>query len=289
MAQISRILPLSIAAVVLLATVPCQAITINTTFKDSGSALAGFGTAGSAPANASGGGSLQALIATAANYWESIYTDSFTLSIQYGWFSLASGTTGTHSLVSEGGSPHRETSGSLAFDNDQSTVWFADPTPTSASEFTTLTNYTADFGGGTMNVGREYTGGQGAAANHDLLTTVIHEMGHALGLSSANDAYQTETSIDLDIDLTLPRAFPGSALPVNSGNAHLNLDHALMRSNRPGGVRRLLSDADILANGQVSQFGQINLNALIPEPGTIVMFAIGLFFLPVARRAVRQS
>jgi hypothetical protein len=59
------------------------------------------------------------------------------------------------------------------------TAWFLDPTPASASEYTTLTNYTADLGGGTMNIGREYTGGTGNGAAHDLFTTAVHEIGHA--------------------------------------------------------------------------------------------------------------
>jgi hypothetical protein len=62
------------------------------------------------------------------------------------------------------------------------------------------------------------------------------------------------------------------------------LDHPVLRPSRPSGVRRLLSDADILANAQISQFTQINLNAAIPEPASIVMLAIGLLFLPRFRR-----
>ena len=112
--------------------------------------VANFGPAEAQPANAVGGGVLQSLVAVAVNYWEAAYGDPFTLNIEYGWFPRSGTTTGTHSLVSEGGTPHRETSGSLAFDSDQSTIWFIDPTPTSASEYTTFTNYTADLGGGTM-------------------------------------------------------------------------------------------------------------------------------------------
>ena len=222
--------------VILIVAKPCKAITINALFRNSGESLTGFGTATGAPANAVGSGNLQAIVATAVNYWQNAYSDPYTLSIQYGWFSRPDGTTGTHILQSEGGTPHREISGSIAFDSDQSTAWFLDPTPWSASEYTTLTNYTANLGGGTMNVGREYTNGQGNAAAHDLFTTVVHEIGHALGLSSANNAYAAKTG-DLDIDIASPLPFAGAAAR-QLRKRHLNLDHPVLRSNRPSGVRR---------------------------------------------------
>jgi hypothetical protein len=267
-----------------LAASPCQAITINATYRGPGEALAKFGTAEAQPANAVGGGVLQSLVAAAVNYWQSAYADPFTLNIEYGWFPRDGSTTGTHSLVSEGGTPHRELSGSLAFDSDESTIWFIDPTPASASEYSTFTNDTADLGGGTMNVGREYTGASGDAVRHDLLSTVLHEMGHALGLSGANDALVAER-VDDDVDVTAPLPFAGSAIPLDLGTAHLDLDHALMRTNRPSGVRRLASEADILANAQISQFTQVNLNpVLVPEPGAFVLLGTGMLWLWALRR-----
>jgi hypothetical protein len=270
--------------VALLAASPCHAITINATYRGPGETLTNFGPAEAQPANAVGGGVLQSLVNVAVKYWEAAYGDPFTLTIEYGWFPRSGSTTGTHSLLSEGGTPHRETSGSLAFDSDQSTIWFIDPTPASASEYTTFTNYTADLGGGTMNIGREYTGGAGDAIRHDLLSTVLHEMGHALGLSASNNAYVAEEG-DGDVDVAAPRPFPGSSIPLNPDDAHLNLAHPLMRSSRPSGVRRLASEADIVANAQISQFTQINLNPpLVPEPSTLVLLGLGILALPLARR-----
>ncbi|REK05489.1 MAG: PEP-CTERM sorting domain-containing protein [Planctomycetota bacterium] len=269
--------------IVALAASCCQAITINAIYRGPGELLGTFGTAQSAPANAVGGGTLQAIMDVAVDYWESAYGDPFTLTVQYGWFPRTGSTTGTHRLLSEGGTPHRETSAAIALDSDGSTIWFADPTPTDSVEFSTYTDYTADLGAGVMNVGREFTGGFGHAARHDLFTTVLHEVGHALGLSSANNAFVAERG-DNDVDVLSPLPFAGSQIPLNSGNAHLNMSHPLMRSSRGSGVRRLASEADILANAQISQFTQVNLMPLVPEPATWVLLAAGVSALPLVRR-----
>ena len=281
----------SVAGVALLA-MPCHAITINTTFRSSGQSLSGFGTAGVAPANATGGGSLQTIMNTAADFWEAIFTTNFTLSIQYGWYPRTS-SVATHNLVSQNFFSGRETSGSIAFDNDQSTVWFVDSTPTSHSEFSTYTEYTANLGGGTINVGKEYTGGSGSAANHDLLTTAIHEIGHALGLSGSNINFILESGDD-EVDVVSPRPFPGTKVPLD--DSHVNLDHALMRSSRPSGVRRLPSTADILANAEIGNwtvasgaaFSMMNF-AAIPEPASGTMLASGILGLSLLRRRQRTA
>lgn len=236
--------------------------------------LGTFGTAEAQPANAVGGGSLGAVVDAAVAYWESAFADPFSLTLEYGWFPRAAGTTGTHRLQSEGGTPHRETSGAIALDSDGSTIWFADPTPYDASEFTTFTEYTSNLGAGLMNVGREFTGATGFAVRHDLFSTVLHEIGHALGLSAANNAYVAEEA-DGDVDITVPLPYAGASLPLNADNAHLNLTRALMRSSRPSGVRRYASEADILALAQISQFRQVNLMPVIPEPSSLLLLGVG--------------
>ncbi|MGD9720302.1 MAG: PEP-CTERM sorting domain-containing protein [Pirellulales bacterium] len=280
---------IALVALLLAGASTARAITINATYRAPGQILTNFGLAQTTPANAVGGGTLQALVAAAVTYWQNAYADPFTLTLEYGWFPRSGSTTGTHSLLTEGGSPHRELSASLAFDSDQSTIWFVDPTPADNSEFALYQEYYSNLGGGIMNVGREYTNGTGDASRHDLFSTVLHEMGHALGLSASNNAYVAETSVDTDIDLTSPRAYAGAAIPVNAGDAHLNLTHPLMRSSRPSAVRRLASEADILANAQISQFQQINLAPAVPEPQTVLLLAAGLAALPLVRRRLRRA
>lgn len=274
--------------IVLWAASACQAITINAIYRGPGETLGTFGTAEAEPANAVGGGTLQAIMDVAVSYWESAYGDPFTLTVEYGWYPRTGGTTGTHRLISEGGTPHRETAAAIALDSDGSTIWFNDPTPTDSSEFSTYTEYQSNLGAGTMNVGRVYTGATGSAVRHDLFTTVLHEVGHALGLSSANNAFVAERG-DNDIDVMAPLPYAGAQIPLNSGDAHLNMSNTLMRSSRPSGVRRLASEADILANAQISQFTQVNLMPLVPEPATWVLLAAGLVALPLVRRRLARG
>jgi hypothetical protein len=259
---------------------PASAITIDLVYRGPGQSIGGIATAGNAPPNAVGGGDLRALVDRAASYWEGIFRDPHTVTIEYGWAPLSSA--GTHNLLAEGGAPHRETRGTVRFDNDGSIVWFLDPTPDSDDEFSYYTTYTADLGAGTMNVGREYSGASGSAARFDLLGTAIHEIGHSLGLASANNAFVAE-SADGDVDLSGAHYF-GAAIPLDSGTAHVDLDHGLMRPSRPYGYRRYASDADILANAQVSGFTQIDFAAAIPEPAFAGLGAVAAVAVLMRRR-----
>lgn len=264
---------------------PAKGITIVGDYRPPGEFLLGFGTAGNAPSNSTGAGNLQSLFEAAASYWESAFADPFVLTIEYGWFPRDS-SSATHRLLSEGGSPHRETYAAIAFDND-SVSWFLDATPFDNTEYSFFTNYSADLGGGLMNTGREYTGGSGAAATFDLLTTAIHEIGHALGLASGNDAFNAETVADLHVNISGTLAYSGAAIPVFSGDAHIDLAHALLRPTRPNGVRRFASEADILVNAQIAQFSQVNLFPVIPEPAAWHLIPFGFLFGSLLRFRAR--
>lgn len=271
--------------VVLLAQSSMFGVTITLNQISSGNLIGNTGTTATvAPSNAVGAGALAAIVAAAAHQWELTFLDSLSLTINYGWGAIASaGSLAFHSLEAESGSPNRETLGSIVFDSDLSSVFFLDSTPLDNSEYTTFTSSTADLGGGTMNVGRVYTGGSGNAAQIDLFSVALHEIGHALGLSSGNSSFIAE-NVDLDVDLTAPRNYPGAAIPTISG-AHLNLANALMFPTIGGGLRRIASEADILADAQISQFTNFQTNPTgVPEPATWLLLSSGLALLITVRR-----
>jgi hypothetical protein len=259
-----------------------SAITIVRDFIPAGNPFpGGLGNAGGA-GNQAGGGDFNSLFNAAADYWEAALMDSHTVTIHYGWQSLSGGTLGVHVLLAEGGTPHRETEGTIRFDNDAATAWFTDATPLNHSEYGTFNSFSSNLGGGVMNVGRVHTNPSGSAVGRfDLFSVMLHEVAHALGLSSANDAFVAGNG-DFDVDVTVPRPFAGSSIPTVSG-AHLNLGNAAMWPSVSPGQRKLLSAADILANAEISKFTNINLDP-VPEPGTIAALGLGISYVLARRR-----
>lgn len=268
----------------LLATVPsASALSIIRNF---------FGTAGGAPTTVAGGGNLTDIFNAAADWWELAILDVHTVTLDFGWFPFTGSTLGGHSLQAQGGTPNRETAGSIGFDNDGTTSWFLDSTPHDNSEYLTFTATTANLGGGQINVGRVFTDPVGDAVGRlDLLSVAKHEIGHTLGMSAANVSYQNETGLDDDIDVTAPRLFAGTVIPTTNFlnpegfNAHLTIGPALMFPSTSVGVRRIQSAVDILANAEISEFNSLNLNPAhtIPEPSTLFFVGSGLGSLSFLR------
>lgn len=266
---------------------------INLDFADQGELLPiGGGSnifAGGPPSTPAGGGSLADIFQAAADWWVEAYADDFTLTLHFGWSSLGDGgPLAAHTLIAQGGTPNRETEGTIRFNNDFN--FFLDATPHDNSEYQTFTESTADLGGGTLNTGRVFTDPAGdAAGRYDLLTLAKHEIGHSLGLSLANDSF---AGGDITVGGSLP--FAGSVIPVPSGS-HIGINTSLMASGLAPGVRKVQSGVDILANAQISQFQQVNLSLLhtpVPEPPALIVWlsmgAFGILFVRWSRKKTRK-
>ena len=88
----------------------------------------------------------------------------------------------------------------------------------------------------------------------DLLTIAEHEIGHALGLASGNTASSDQFYV------TPPRPFAGLEIYARAGE-HLFSSTALMgRLLQDEDERVLISGLDVLAEAQISQFADPNLD-----------------------------
>jgi hypothetical protein len=240
-----------------------------------------FVNSGAPAPNMVGGGNLVDIFNAAADRWELAIRDEHVVVLHFGWSGI--GCLGAeHYLQNQGGSPNRETEGTIYFDNLGFQTgcptcpcgqWYMDPTPWLNEEFANFVEEFADAGGGLVNVTRMFSGATGDAAlpNEDFYSVALHEIGHALGLSVGNAAFQAESG-DHDIDVTAPRPLPGTTIPLASNNAgvtsHIEssiYNGPLMASVNPG-TRKFLTGLDILANAQLSRFQDLDLDPQDPVP-----------------------
>ena len=266
---------LLLSACVVFPVSPTAALTINLTLSPGSLS----------PAFDPGAVKLGQIMQAAADHWESIIADEFTTDIVYGYFDLSSDIGKTCFMHPDGTclDGAGDVVGALpnqvliAVDTTYlgvDIVWFFDPSPTDHSEFAMQqvlyrdlrtdekSNHFNNTGIDLLEVG--YWGSAATAApaaakdGVDMLSTALHEIGHALGLLNELQLPDwNASSIDLD-----PQFVYWNSVTANkalSSSEHLRSSDALMNASTPKAERHLPSAVDVFAIAAAAGWQEIRL------------------------------
>ncbi|MEZ6192265.1 MAG: hypothetical protein R3C45_13380 [Phycisphaerales bacterium] len=216
---------------------------------------------------------LDAIFNAVEAYYEDVFEDGgHTLTINFWYTDLSGGLLGDHDFISADLN-NRENVANIKIDTNANTggalrSYFYDTTPTDNSEFNMTQTLWRDIGAtnqadwynftnpipDTFEVG--FTGtatGGGAVGNIDMFSLVLHEVGHALGMSAASPGTQNEAGVDSDYDFD-PNFVFGATLAADTVDqasdflGHLDGNNMLMFPSLGGaGTRKLPSHTDLMA------------------------------------------
>lgn len=217
----------------------------------------------------------------AAAIWSQIIKDGHEIRVQFQWEQLdtaaamnISHTSAKHYFDTDGdghneSSVERVTNCTIKVDPD--VAWYVDPTPTDHSEFgpmqqllyrdMTAAQKSQAYAGSPpdlLEASCDMAPGAGVSGQ-DLLSTLLHEMGHGLGF--------TEFCIDVDSPYRLPRQMVwGADVRVHEergqgdqNRVHIDTPAALMSYNWTSGNRVLPSATDVLAMADFCHWTNIDL------------------------------
>ncbi len=193
------------------------------------------------------------------------------------------------------------TGGLLNWDNDGSSVFFIDTSPSDNTEFTSFTTdqRSINFGGTNINVeDRWYSSFSGAANNSDLYSVAVHEIMHALGVLGGVTPYPPYAALDVGSDGDLDLTAAGNTYEVMYSGGHttesLSWDGPgsltgtyypnVIGSSTVNGTRGRLTDLDALILANIHGFGASDFSVInqpfntipIPEPKTTILLALGM-------------
>ena len=256
----------AVVALVLCGAAPASAINIVTTYNPAGAGAVD-------PSFDSGATQLDAIFNAVEAYYQDIFEDNgHTVTINFWYTDLADSKLGDHDFVSADIN-NRENVANIKIDTRVGTggalrSYFYDSTPTENEEFNMSQTLWRDIGltnqldwynytnpiPDTFEVG--YTGtatGGGAVGKIDMFSLVLHEVGHALGMSGDSPGTQAETGVDSDYDFD-PNFVFGAALAADTVDqasdflGHLDSSNMLMSpSLGSAGTRKLPSHTDLMA------------------------------------------
>ena len=238
------------------------------------------GAPASEPSYDPGGTQLMAVMNAAAEHWgraTGIIKDNHTINIGVSWADLsdANMTLGLHTNL-DGGPVPKPTLASIQMDtqfNSVDRLWYFDTTPNNNSEFAltqtrfgdlSAANQSAWYNGSTPAVleagfagGATATAPTAAQNGVDMYSIALHEIGHALGMTTNVAATQT-----LDGDYDVNPGFVGgfSMGIIDDGTFHLPQTNTLMAPGINNGIRRLPSAADIFSVASASTWTNLDLH-----------------------------